>query len=440
MKKFISLAKPSHVAAAISESYKSSFPPASLEIHLNPDPINPDIDPHACSPGSTISGTVFLKVYRDFNAQSIKILFVGAESINFLLLGWNGDDDNGRIFTSRSPVWTAPPPSPPSSPTTDTNASNTSNNTRPNLEVGEMMFPFAFEMPMVNYPPLAELQRITSTMTIVACLEQQGGRITYSPPCVLNFQPIIETPVNNNSSGPKVIESKEIGKGDIINFSVEKLFENNAPEVRVYLNRCLTVRHGKKESKEYTAVSEVTAFLAPKNADGSGTRRSSNSSNVNKGRRSRDSTNSTTVPTTATATATSTSTTAATALVVSPSAATGPLELDVNIQITPDMIPSLTYSKRCSIHYELCVSVRDTTSFFSFGKKDVFSVGLFFGTLSCGTRSPVDLLAFTDEVVTPDNPVTKPRRVDRRPISAPPPAYDDFSPPVYTEEALSTPG
>ncbi|KAI9031869.1 hypothetical protein CLU79DRAFT_883744 [Phycomyces nitens] len=372
----------------------------SLDIHLNPDPINPDIDPHVCSPGSTISGTVLLKVYREFNAQSIKIGFIGTESINFLLLGWNGDNDNGRIFTTRSPVWTAP-------------STDDSLNSRPNLEAGEMMFPFAFEMPMVNYPPLAELQRITSAMTIVASLERHGGGVIYSLPCVLNFQPIIETPIN---VGCPRIESKDVGKGDTLNISIDQLFyninespvlsakvwmdscsyykpaENTAPEVRVYLNRCLTVSNGRKESKEYTAIWEVTSLLAPKSPS--------------EGRRD---------------------------------SATGPLELDVSIPISPMTIPSVTYSKRCSIHYELCVSIRDT-SFFSFGKKEVFSVGLFFGTLSCGTRSPADLLAFTDEVVTPDNPVTKPRRVERRPLSIPPPAYDDISPPVYTEEVLSAPG
>ncbi|KAI9283164.1 hypothetical protein BY458DRAFT_495614 [Sporodiniella umbellata] len=135
-----------------------------------------------CYPGSLIEGLVKIKVSVPISVERIKLTFKATERINYADLGWEKKNlSDGRLFSVSKLLLGR------------STESQTSGCQMPVLEIRDYVFPFACQMPVVNFPPTFHNHSIAIEYAMFVTIERPKHASLLSKSVFLQFQPIIET-------------------------------------------------------------------------------------------------------------------------------------------------------------------------------------------------------------------------------------------------------
>ncbi|KAG1145179.1 hypothetical protein G6F37_008897 [Rhizopus arrhizus] len=346
-----------------------------------------------CYPGSVFEGVVKITVTEPIPVQRIKLVFKANERVNYEAMGWERTETvNERLFAIRTILWGHPA------------NIQAPLDTWPTLEVGEYNFPFACQMPVINYPPTFDHNLVAITFNMIVGVERAPYYDSImSKPVHLQFQPIIETVLTQNLhevtgstrltnhisaqiSIPQLafcIHEEPLSVPVIIRFISENNILAGISQLRVYIKRYYQIKYKTYIRKE---TSIIASHHIPKIA------------------------------------------------------ATG-----VNIQLKmpsrQKIEPTMTYSKHLTIEYRLVVTVKVRHGPLN-GKKTLLEVPLIFGTLPFGARGPRQLEAYSHIVDNSSALNNRPSFLKLQPIAEEEflPAYDSEEiPPAYRSNIPNNP-
>ncbi|KAG1447413.1 hypothetical protein G6F56_009270 [Rhizopus delemar] len=162
----------------VSTPIKSRVPKIHFEILIHPQYQN-DHGQATCSPGSVVEGLVKAYVTMPTIIKHIKLIFEATEKLNYAAMGWEkARARDGRLFSASKVLW---------------GSSEWSI-----IDVGEYIFPFICQMPVVNFPPTFHNHSIDIEFVMFVSAQRPKQTPIISKPIELQFQPIIETITTKN--------------------------------------------------------------------------------------------------------------------------------------------------------------------------------------------------------------------------------------------------
>ncbi|KAI8096386.1 uncharacterized protein BX664DRAFT_291240 [Halteromyces radiatus] len=370
--------------------------PSNFSIEILPQYLNTNRQ-LVCYPGSVFEGLVKLTLSEPMSFQRLKIIFKATERVNYDAMGWEKiKNDDGRLFAVRTTLLGQPV------------SSNIENN-QTTLEAGEHVYPFAVELPLVNYPPSIDHHLIATTFVLLGSLERDTGANGHSfrsLPYSVYFRPALQTRVNktllshpsdysehtasltHRISAHLSLPSLEYNLFDTTHIPIqftlyaanEQYFADiSLQQLHIALKQTITIYHKSFSRTETTMIHHVDSRM---------TNTSSSSSSM---------------------------------------------VFDCLLKIDQQLLPSVNYSTRFKVDYCLIVSVKTRHGPLS-TKKKLFNLPIHFGTLPPGTLPHETIQLYTEEeVIQSTNLSFKPKFL--RPLNNPVeflPAYDElYRPPSY---------
>ncbi|KAG1452472.1 hypothetical protein G6F56_007813 [Rhizopus delemar] len=310
------------------------------------------------------------------------------ERVNYDAMGWEkSKTTDDRLFAVRTVLWGFPV------------GAEVPNDVWPILEVGEHLFPFTCQMPVINFPPTFQHHLIATAFNMVVSIERPKHVSILSKPITLQFQPIIETmPVKNLHA---LVQETRLTQHILAQVSIPRLAYNihedplsipvtvqfvcpdehwvGISQLQAYIKRCYQINYKTFSRSEAVTIVSHQMHKLP-----------THSNTLN-------------------------------------------FQLKLSDQKEEELPPTLTYSNHLTIEYRLVVAVKVRHGPLNI-KKKLFDAPLTLGTLPPGTSAPRQLEAYSNIVDNRSSANSKPTFLRPEPLSEEEflPAYDSEGiPPSY---------
>ncbi|KAI9313531.1 hypothetical protein BX666DRAFT_2030313 [Dichotomocladium elegans] len=378
--------------------------PAAFAVEIQPQYCQGPDGNVLAHPGFTFEGSVRFLLSAPMTLRALRLVFRASERVNYDAMGWGKiEKGDGRIFSLRATLVTE-----------DTD-----------LPAGTHVYPFTVEMPLVNYPPTFQHHLVASQIVLIAHMEYCHNRkeddappqVCDSDPYPIHFLPILVT--NSASIIPKQPECR--------------VSSSNSDDDPVYNDprHCVENEHGRLVLPKTRFNVQNTEFIPVQLCILTTTTTSSSSPSPSHRVRLQLKRVLTVIH-------------GSNRRTVSDIMSTRYLDTKSNTNNTPpssytrlalprNCVPSVTYSDRFQIVYQITVSVRTKHGFILTWKK-LFEIPITLGTLPEGTTAPADLVKYNDPCIAIEPTGRwKPRFLRGSHQDEGLPAYDCVRPPEYTQ-------
>ncbi|KAI7886770.1 hypothetical protein K492DRAFT_189871 [Lichtheimia hyalospora FSU 10163] len=142
-----------------------------------------------CSPGSYIEGNIYIELAEPLAAMQLKLIYKGIEYLNYDAMAWGKRVDEDPLFSVCTVLWGISP----------REAQQSGN--WPLMEPGTHLFPFACQMPDINYPSAwLDNPLVQCRFHLIASIERPGYRPFQTEPCPVFFKPTL--PIDISTTTP----------------------------------------------------------------------------------------------------------------------------------------------------------------------------------------------------------------------------------------------